>query len=300
MNLRLMALNIKEFVPVLSMPVIKQRINVRYKQVLGAEDWEFIKDRTIVKLEGDYASTSTVDTVALTHDSAAVVGTGTTFTNFTAGDFVRFGSESQPYRISTITNATNMTLVTAYGGASSATASYKVFRTYYTPSVNNVGDITSIVYQNRLHEASENYLNALDPERTSTGSPTHYRIVSKSKGDGLVTFEIWPIPDTDYVVTVHYKKYVADLTADTDEPVFRPELIEAGTLWDCYRLVFTITQNPAYIGLARDAKTDYANLLRDAIIEDIGTTSMPRRVRDVTSGVGFNDDFILSHDVEGI
>ena len=300
MNLRLMALNIKEFVPTLSVPVIKQRINIRYKQLLGAEDWEFLKDRTTVKLEGDYASTSTVDTVALTHDSTAVVGTGTTFTNFAVGDFIRFGSEAQPYEIGTITNATNIVLSTAYGGASAATGSYKVFRTYYTPSVNDVGEIVSIVYQSRLHEATENYLNTLDPQRSSTGSPTHYRIVNKTKGDGLVTFEVWPAPDSDYVVTVHYKKYVADLTTDTDEPIFRPELIEAGTLWDCFRLVFTITQNPAYIGLARDAKVDYDKLLRVAVIEDLGTTSMPRRVRDVTSSVGFDDDFILSHDVEGI
>jgi len=284
----------------LSMPVVKQRINIRYKQILGAEDWEFLKDRTTVKLEGDYANTSTVDTVTVTHDSTAVVGSGTTFTNFAVGDFIRFGSESQPYEITTITDATNIVLLTAYGGSTAASTNYGIFRTYYTPTVADVGEIVSLVYQSRLGEVSENYLNALDPERTSTGPPTHYRITSKTKGDGLVTFEVWPVPDQDYVLTVHYKKYVADLSADTDEPVFRPELIEAGALWDCYRLVFTITQNPAFIGLARDAKTDYANLLRDAIIEDMGTTSMPRRVRDVTGGTLWNDDFRVSHDVEGI
>lgn len=283
----------------LSMPVVKQRINVRYKQILGAEDWEFLKDRTTVKLEGDYASTTGI-TVALTHDSTAVTGTGTTFTNYAVGDFIRFGSEYQPYEIATITDATHIVLATAYGGASSASSSFTVFRTYYTPTVADVGEIVSVVYQSRLTEVSENYLNSLDPERTSTGSPTHYRITSKTKGDGLVTFEVWPVPDQDYVLTVHYKKYVADLSADTDEPVFRAELIEAGALWDCYRLVFTITQNPAFIGLARDAKMDYANLLRDAIIEDMGTTSMPRRVRDVMGSTSWNDEFRLSHDVEGV
>jgi len=279
----------------LSMPVVKQRINIRYKQILGAEDWEFLKDRTTVKLEGDYANST--DHVALTHDSAAVVGTSTTFTNFAVGDFIRFESESQPYEISVITDATNLTLLTTYGGATDTEADYTIFRSYYTPTVADVGEIVSLVYQSRLTEASENYLNSLDPERTSTGSPTHYRITSKSKGDGLVTFEVWPIPDQDYVLTVHYKKYVADLSADTDEPVFRPELVEAGALWDCYRLAFAITQNPAFIGLARDAKVDYANLLRDAIIEDLGTTSMPTRVRDVMGAISWNDEFRLSHDV---
>jgi hypothetical protein len=284
----------------LSMPVVKQRINIRYKQILGAEDWEFLKDRTTVKLEGQYSNTTTVDTVAVTHDSTAVVGTGTTFTKFTVGDFIRFDGESQPYEISVITSATSLTLLTAYGGATDLVSDYDVFRLYYSPSVADVGEIVSIIYQGRLKEVSENYLNAIDPERSSTGAPTHYRVVSKTKGDGIVTFEPWPIPDQDYVVTIHYKKRVADLSADTDEPVFRPELIEAGALWDCYRLVFTITQNPAFIGMARDAKMDYANLLRDAIIEDIGTTSMPRRVKDVSGGPSYNDEFMLNHDTEGI
>ena len=298
MNLRLMALNIREFVPVLSMPVIKQRINIRYKQILGAEDWEFLKDRTTVNLVGVYASDD--DTVAITNASTAVVGTGTTFTDFAAGDFIRFNGESQAYEIDSVTDATHIVLETAYGGTTDADATFGVERTIYSPAVGDVGTIISMVYQNRVTEVSENYLNSVDPERESTGSPTHYRIMSKSKADGIVTFEIWPIPDADCVVTIFYKKYVADLSADTDEPVFRPELIESGALWDCYRLAFTITQNPAWMGMARDAKNDYEDLLRKAIMEDVAATSMPRRVRDVMSGGSWSDDFLLSHDVEGI
>jgi len=294
-----MTLNIKEFVPVLSQVVIKQRVNVRYKQLLGAENWEFVKDSTTVKLVGIHSSV-TGETVAMTTGETLVTGTATTFTNFAAGDFIRFGSESQPYIVSTVNSATSITLETTYGGTTDTDSTYTMKRTIYTPSVGNVGEITSIVYQNPLGEVSEGFLNALDPERSSTGQPQYYRIFSKSKADGLVTFEVWPTPDQDYVVTVFYKKYISDMTEDTDEPVFRPELIEAGALWDCYRMAFAITQNPAWIGLARDAKTDFGVLLRDSIIEDISTSSVSTVVRDVMSAKVWDNNFMASHDVEGV
>ena len=265
---------------------------------MGAEDWEFLKDSTTVNLKGIFACADSGDTVAVTNASANVIGTGTTFTGHTIGDYIRFASESQPYIIGTISNATGLTLETIYGGTTDTSTTYRIGRRIYTPSVSDVAEIVSIVYQNRLHEASETFLNSIDPERTSTGSPKYYRIFSKSKSDGIVTFEIWPTPNQDYVVTVFYKKLVSDLTADTDEPVFRPELVEAGALWDSYRMAFAITQNPAWIGLARDAKVDYANLLRDTILEDIQTTSMSRRTKDVMTTHEYDDNFRTSHDTE--
>uniref|UniRef100_A0A6M3IFK9 Putative tail protein n=1 Tax=viral metagenome TaxID=1070528 RepID=A0A6M3IFK9_9ZZZZ len=295
MNLRLMALNIREFCPFLSIPVIKQRINVRYKQIIGAEDWEFLRDSTTVKLIGVHTSTSS-ETVTVTEDSTAVLGVGTTFTtDCAAGDYFLVGTEDQPYVVSSVTDNLNLVLEQVYGGATTAGASFSYYRLIYSPTIANVGQITSIVYQGPLYEVSEGWINARG--RTSTGSPSHYSVFSKTKGDGIVSFEIWPIPDADYVVTVFYRKYVVDLTTDTDEPVFRPELIEAGALWDCYRLSFATTQNPAFIGLARDAKMDYVGLLRDALIEDVHTSSVPTRVRDVSGDYMYDNNFLTKHDV---
>jgi hypothetical protein len=296
MNLRLMALNIRQFVPDLSLPVIKERINVRYQQILGSEDWEFLKDSTTVALPGIHSSVDG-ETVSVTNGSAAVVGTGTTFTAYDSSYFIRVGTDPQPYTISAVSDATNLTMETTYGGSTDTDAAYSIFRTYFQPSVATVGEITSVVYRQPLGNVSEYFLNSLDPERSSTGEPQYIRNVSKSAAGGLITFEIWPIPDQDYVVTVFFKKTISALVEDTDSPVFRPELIESGALFDCYRMAFAITQNPAYIGLARDARADYAGLLREAIMEDVRTTSMPNRVRDVSSPRVFDDNFALSHDV---
>lgn len=298
MNLRLMSLNIKQFVPDLSIPVIKQRINIRYKQILAAENWEFLNDSTTVTLKGIHSSLSG-ETIAISQAGTTITGTGTTFTEASVGYKFRIGSESQPYIIRYIASDTSLDFETAYGGTTQTAGAYSYFKNVYTPTVGDVGEIRSIVYQSPLKEVSLEHLNKIDPERNSTGEPKYWRNASKtSAADGIVSFEIWPVADQDYVVTVFYKKAISDLSADTDSPIFRHEVLEAGALWDCYRLVFAITQNPAYIGLARDARTDFADLTRDMFREDIETSSISHAIRDVTAPIGIDNNYWIDHDTE--
>ena len=100
MDLRLMSLNIREFCPDLSIPVIRQRINLRYKQILGYEDWDFLYDNTTVRLYGMHSSVDG-ETIAATQGSVNVIGTGTTFTDWAVGDYIRVNSDNQPYIIAT-------------------------------------------------------------------------------------------------------------------------------------------------------------------------------------------------------
>jgi len=299
MNLRLMALNIREFCPVLSLPVIKQRINVRYKQILNMTDWEFLKDSAVVRLYPVYSPASTVATVAINQGGVTITGTGTTMDSAHVGYYFRFNSEAQPYIIRNVENATSFSVENAYAGTTQTVATYDLFKTIYSPVVGDVGRIMSVVYENSLPEKSLTYLNSIDPERTSTGQPECWCNRTKSTSvDGIASIEIWPVPDSPYALTINYIKTVSDLSADTDAPLFRPEVLEAGALWDCYRLAFAVTQNPAYIGLARDAKTDFEGEIRRMTIEDLRTSSLPTSVRDSSTGMGFNDNYQTSHDTE--
>uniref|UniRef100_A0A6M3KL46 Uncharacterized protein n=1 Tax=viral metagenome TaxID=1070528 RepID=A0A6M3KL46_9ZZZZ len=298
MNFRLIALNIRQYCPELSIPVIKERINIRYKQILSVEDWEFLYDSTTVNLIG-ITTQSTGVSVAVTNGQTGVTGTATTFgTDAITGYNFRIETEAQPYVVGSVTSDTALNLERPYGGSTAWNNDFSYYKTIYSPGVGNVAKISSIVYQQQLPEVSERFLNKLDPERSSTGTPTYWRNFSKTNADGIVSFEIWPILDDDYVVTVYYKKYVANLIEDTDTPVFRPEVLEAGALWDCFRIAFATTRNTAYIGLARDAQIDFRNLLRELVIEDLAQSSLPTSVRDVSSIDVFNDNFLLSHDVE--
>lgn len=299
MDYRLMALNIRAFCPELSVPVIRQRINARYQQIVGLEDWNFLNDSTTVRLYG-VTSNSSTQSVATTQGSAIVTGTSTTWDSedVDTGWFFRVDTDAQPYIVLTQDSDTQITLETTYGKTAVTAGDFTYWKGVYSPGVANVGKIISIVHDHELPEKSQEYLNSIDPERNSEGSPTYWRAYSKTTALGVVSFEIWPIPDADYVVTVFYKKIISDLSAGTDIPIFRSEVLEAGALWDCYRMSFAITQNPAYIGMARDAKMDYDRLLRELIIEDLNLSSLPERVKDVSTGHVWDNNFRTKHDVD--
>lgn len=296
MNFRLMALNIRQFVPMLSIPVIQQRINVRYQQILGAEDWVFLNESTVIRIV-EKASNSSSESCAVTQGSTTVTGSGTSWSGI-AGYLFRIGTESQPYVISSVDSTTQLLLETEYALDDASAQDFSYWPQSYSPAVDNVTEVKSVVYQSGLREVTKEFLNQMDPERESTGPPTYWSVFSKTTALGIVSIEIWPAGDTDYAVTVFYKKMVSDLSESTDIPVFRSEVLEAGALWDCYRQAFGVTQNPAFIGLARDAQTEFQGLQRQMIIEDLNTSSLPRRVRDHTesSGPWDSNQFGLDHD----
>lgn len=64
--------------------------------------------------------TAFTGTAALTNGSANVVGTSTTFTNLKVGQFIRFGTDTIPYQVAVITDATHITLGSAYVGTTAS------------------------------------------------------------------------------------------------------------------------------------------------------------------------------------
>ncbi len=296
MNFKLIALNIKQFCPGLSIPVIKQRINVRYKELVEKEDWVFLNNSEVVTLP-ERVSNGSTESCTVTYGSDGITGVGTTWGAGLVGKMFRFGDDPQFYRIGTRNSNTSLLLENIYGGAGAGSGlDFEYWDETYAPVSNEIGKITGIVYQNRLQEKSREFIQRLDPERSSTGSPVYYSVVDRASQGGATEFDVWPVPDDNYGVRVYYKKTVDELSANADEPVFDSGLIEAGALWDCYRLTFGLTQNPAFMGLARDAAVEYRSMLRDTIIEDMESSSMPGRVRDVMhEGTGiYNDEFMLN------
>ncbi|MCP4570273.1 MAG: hypothetical protein GY841_22055 [FCB group bacterium] len=298
MNLKLMALNIKEFCPGLSIPLIKQRINVRYKQILEKEDWVFLNDSEVVTLPERVSNSSTESCIA-TFGSTTITGTGTSWSSSIEGKLFRIGGDAQFYRVSSVTSNTELELEVGYAQDTVSGEDFEYWNEYYSPSSSEITKIKSVVYQSELVEKPNDYIQRLDPERTSTGSPVYYSVVSKVRQGGVGRIDIWPVPDDNYGVRVYYKKTVSGLSSNSDEPVFDAALLESGALWDCFRLSFGLTQNPAFIGLARDARLEYSGLLRETIIEDLRNSSLPDRVRyadDNTLGY-YNDEYALDHGI---
>jgi hypothetical protein len=299
MNLKLIALNIKQFCPGLSIPVIKQRINVRYRQILEQEDWLFLNDSEVVTLPERVENTST-ESCGATFGSTTVSGTGTSWTSAIEGKFFRVNDDAQFYRVSSVTNTTTLILEKTYAQDTVTGKDFEYWNEKYSPTSSEIARISSVAYQTELVEKSQDYFQRLDPERSSTGSPVYYSVVNRASESGVTSFDIWPVPDDNYGVRVYYKKTVDLLTSNSSEPVFDSALLEAAALWDCYRLSFGTTQNPAFMGLARDAMLEYQRMLRDTIIQDLNSTSLPGGVRDVVNRYGsefYNNVYALDHDV---
>ena len=291
-----LARNIQELVSEVSLIVIKQRINIRRQQIFKMREWEFLRKTVLVATADEYDT----GTISISVGGTTVTGAGTTFTAAMVGRSLYVGTtHSQPYIISAFTSTTDITIETAFAPLTASSGDdYSIKALRYTPSVADIAKIDRIVYDRRkLIEKPHGYFDAIDPERTTTGVPIFYSIAKKSAQSGTITFEVHPVPNGEYVMKVVYYRKAVDLSANDDDLVIDAELIEAAVLWDCYRIF--AAKNPAYIGLARDAKVDFHSSLSMAIEQDLEQASLPDKVIDA-SEIGdalTSDAFLLDHDL---
>ena len=300
MNFKQLALNIQQFVPDLSVVVIKQRINQRYQQILRYRDWEFLNDEITFGTE-PYVSSGTSATIAYGSKMVRISTTsGVSFSPSKIGWYIRFGSEYQPYEITGCTGgptSTTAQLGSAYASTASdqTGVSFTLFKSRYVIST-SAGNLSAIVYQDRLAEVSLQWIDQTDPDRSSTGTPERYAIVEQNKARGYVTIELWPPTDSDsHNLRARFRKIASDLSADSDEPLCAPELLEAWALYDCYKIA-TI-KNPNYRILLAEQKQELRDILHEEVQRDLNQSSLPTKVRDTMSARFVNDDFALDHDV---
>ena len=290
--------NISQFVPDLSVILIKQRVNRRYQQILKLRDWEYLNDNTTT---GTSWSISTGTSCKISYGSTSLISrdqSGCSFYSHHAGWWIRFGSEPQPYEVSSVSGTSRLTLLTPYTGTSVGLSgsSFTLFKATYRTGV-SCSEIKGITYKSRLKEKSQTELARLDPEYTDTGEPIYYAITEQSRHQGRVKFRLYPITDsTSYVLKIYYKKLLSDLSSDTDIPVCSPELLESWALYDCYKMA--AIKNPVYMQLMREQKEELRAILHEEIENDLGTTSLPSKIRDATSAGYINDDYHLDHDTE--
>jgi hypothetical protein len=127
------------------------------------------------------------------------------------GWLIRIGDESQAYKIDTVSDGTHLALTDIYGGETNASCDFVYWPRVYTPASSEVAEVLGVVYNVALREVSMAFLNQLDPERESTGSPMYWRVDSKDRDAGTIDIEVYPPADEDYVVLVNFKKTVSDL-----------------------------------------------------------------------------------------
>jgi len=294
-NFRDLKLRIQQFVPELNVITIGFQINKRYQRILKQWHWSFLKSEAILTTVAPYST----GTVTVTNGSKTVTGSGTNWTLAMAGRQFRIDSAHAYYEIDTIDSATQLTLKYAYGGDSGSGKSYKIFQNIYSLA-SDVKEISSIVYNYLMRQKDAYFLDRYDAERSSTGVPEWW-IYRGRDANGYQQIEIYPVPDDAYEIRYRYYKKVSNLSADTDEPLCREDLLEMGALVDCYRLMISKVRNAveklSYTRLMQDAQREYQQLLYEAIEEDIRVESQRETVSDVYEPISYSDTFRASHDI---
>lgn len=162
-------------------------------------------------------------TVALTHNSTGVVGTGTTFLAAHVGLQFSSGTQNPIYTITARTDNTNITLDQPWGGDTATGQGYEIFRAYHTVPSDFHAFIS--VWDPRFNwqlnlDVTQEELNRYDAQRANQASSS-YAVVNHSYGtiDDTGTtvspprprYELWPHQKSQYVYPYLYENRATDL-----------------------------------------------------------------------------------------
>lgn len=296
MSFRSMKLELMSFVPEINAVQAGIRLNRSYQHLLALHPWSFIKGEGLVHLTGEY----TTGTVNATNGLAAVTGNGTAWTSAFVGRYLKVSSSRVYYLITNFTAPQTLTLETTFGEPSVALSAYSIFKTIYDKPT-DCADMLGVRYDWNLPSITKVALDTMDPNRESSGQPTYWL----NRTD--TTWEVWPIPDTDYTVRLWYNRSFADMAAETDTPVIPDGVILAHAKQEaCLYLATTPGTDPnvakhylsVYTMMTQDqGPTSFRALWAAAVEEDVRKLSLPRTVIAVGPDYPESNDYLMRHDV---
>lgn len=209
-------------------------------------DWSVRQREAVVSLVAPY----TTGTLAATLGSATLTGTGTTWTAAMVRRAITIDGAETYLRVATYVSGTQITLGDAQGAAvtwpyaTAATATYSIFPLDYDLGT-DVAKVLGGTEQWPLTEVSRAWIDAVDPQRTSRGTPEKYaltRTMLDSSGVTQRTFlELWPVASAASVLRVPYLCAPPALTGDNDLPVCPSQLIELLATSRCAQFIFAKT-----------------------------------------------------------
>ena len=214
--------------------LIQSFVRNAYQRVQNMHYWsELFTDGEMI-IPADYNT----GTVALTYGSPTATLTGGAFTGLTNMQ-LKVGSQPTYYTITAVSGVGDVTatLDRNYEGATDTAATYNVGQYYveFPSDLKALDDIRDINRNWRLRRQyqQQNYLDRIDPRRTTTGNPILYVEAQPriSAGVSYPRFEFWPRISPATHLAYRYQKK-SDLVASTDRPfpILKPETLVYGAL----------------------------------------------------------------------
>lgn len=236
-----MSRSLRLYCPSLDIFLAQQFIRDAYRQVLDRRPWSGLRAENQIQFNDQKID----GTVTVTNGSPTVVGASTSFAASDIGRQFKAGVGCPIYTITNVVGQT-LTLDNNVGIASGAGLSYVVFDGYVTMPSDFKKLIVAVDPQTGYklrHWVTQDQLLRWDPQRNFFGLP--YALVDRRyNSSGIVQYEAWPYSTAQRVVAYFYTKQGADLTNDTDIPIWpiRSDIIVSRALADVSRWPGTADQ----------------------------------------------------------
>lgn len=210
----------------------------RYKEMVRKVRFRHLRAIGELSLEGVYDT----GTVTTTRGSTAVAGSSTQFETdigATTHTHYYFRTNTAWYRISSVTDETNLVLSSEFAEDSVSGGSYEIVKRTYSlgSSVRWIGDFYHTRLRRRLNSnIGLDALNIIAPGRELAGNIPNYVVQTSVDSSGYVTVEVYPPPAETELLHYVYWSLPSTLTiSSTIPPVIDPDDLKEGILIDLYR-----------------------------------------------------------------
>jgi hypothetical protein len=216
----------------------KSYVNKVHKETLAYRAWPFLNKRGTLVTQPPY----TTGTVAITQNSGAIVGTGTTFTAAHVGSYLKIGSSPDIHLVTTYISATSLTVDPVVALETASAQSFKLFKMGYAlPDDFRLPDEVD----NFITSPPMDFAGAREYRRLISAPifdiPTKWTLLWSQDGAPVPTIAFFPFALTYRQIHFDYQITVADLSGAND-PIQLPDPYRAipveGAMALMYRDVF--------------------------------------------------------------
>lgn len=186
-----------------TLALVRGWLNDTIQDIHSRYDWFWTLDRTTIPTVVD----KTAGTVSVAASATAVVGSGTAFSSVDVGKMIQFSGSNDWYKVSAVTDASNLTLEKSYNGTAALTAgTYIIRKTLYSlASAEKILTATQAQNSKKLVCRHFRDFDSDIPFGDSTGNATQLCLFGLDTS-GNLQFSIYPHADVAYNLELRFKK----------------------------------------------------------------------------------------------
>lgn len=287
------------------LPLAVKWISNRYAQLVNRVRFKHLRKVGELSLP-DVVDTGTVTT---TRDSTAVSGDSTTFETDVASDvdkhFLR--ASSAWYRLSSVTDETNLVLASGFAEDAVTDGAYKIVQRHHAlnTSARWIGSFVHTRLRRPIDLISPEELDIIAPGRVHIGLPLLVAQKGFDVTNGLMIVEVYPPPEESEILHYVYWELPSTLSITSTIPeVIDPFVLKEGAYIDACRFEMSmslrkgnIEQAAVWRNESRAQETKWKTIMMDAVRADRGADDISFILQLARGKPGEARDYRTAHDI---